>query len=286
MTVPAHPVFVKQLDGSRYAGLNCTCAAGAMALDRHTLGTDRTSGARVRSLTGDTSGGTTLPQVAAAIRSGWNVSLEVRLGISWAGFDAALRAGKGAILQGSSAATKGTKWQASETFAGNHAWFVNEGRGWAERNGVWSPAEYKVYDPLADGRRPAIAKSPMWIPAATVRKFAALLEVTPGNRLGTGRAYAAFTRDTEPHAHFRYGGTRTNPFPDRTRVTVSSGYMRSAPMLAAKYQIRPLRAGDLFIAYQITTRGEAWRGSRTWYGNHDGTQWIHALRLSHKGGST
>ena len=43
MSIPDRPAQVDQLDGSRYAGLNCNCAAAAMALDRHTLGEHRTT---------------------------------------------------------------------------------------------------------------------------------------------------------------------------------------------------------------------------------------------------
>jgi hypothetical protein len=48
------PHQVSQLDSSQYAGLNCTCAAGVVALDRETLGAKRTTGARVRQLAGNT----------------------------------------------------------------------------------------------------------------------------------------------------------------------------------------------------------------------------------------
>jgi hypothetical protein len=271
---PDRPVFVKQLDGSRYAGLNCTCAAAAMALDRHTLGVHKTTGAYVRALTGDTMGGTNLDQVDAALRSRWGVDLDVERGDTFDRFYSRIKAGQGAILQGWAGVTKWTRWQASESFAGNHAWFVND----HNENG------FLVYDPLADGRRDGIATSPMRIPKSVVAEFAAKLNVaSEGYRaLGVNRTYAAYTRDTEPHVHLKFGGRRTVPFPDRTRAT--GGNLRSAPRLAAQYVVRPLDPGELLIFFQITDAGEAYKGSHRWYGNHDGTRWVHTSRLDHQGG--
>lgn len=280
MSQPDRPVFVKQLDGSRYAGLNCTCASAAMALDRHTIGAHKSTGAYVRALTGDTSGGTTLAQVDAALIKRWSVNLDVEYRLSFDAFQSRIQAGQGAILQGWEAVTRGTRWQASETFGGNHAWFVND----------YNSSGFLVYDPLADGRRRGIATSPMRIPRSVVREWAGKLDVSdpaePYRAIGLGYVYAAFTKDTEPHVHLAYGGVRTKPFPDRTRVNVSAGSMRSAPRLADKYRVRKLVKGELFVAFQVTTSGESYNGSRKWYGNHDGTRWVHAARLSYEGGST
>ena len=281
MTVPDRPRFVKQLDGSRYAGLNCTCAAAAMAVDRHTIGRIQTTGAYVRALTGDTSGGTTLAQVDAALNRRWGVDLDVEYGLAFATFIDRLKAGQGAILQGWEAVTRGTKWQASETFGGNHAWFVNQ---YNSERGLL------VYDPLADGRRSGIAKSPFWIPMAVVREWAGKLDISdpaePYRALGLGRVYAAFTKDTEPHVHLRYGGRRTTPFPDHVVSNGSAGYVRSAPRTDAEYKIRRLKQGETLTMYQVTDSGDSFNGSRRWYGGHDGTSWVHASRLNGKGGSS
>jgi hypothetical protein len=47
-----------------------------------------------------------------------------------------------------------------------------------------------------------------------------------------------------------------------------------------------LPAGSLFVAFQRTTAGEKPNGSnsRVWFGNRDGTEWIHESGLSHIGG--
>lgn len=288
MSSPHRVRFVKQLDGSRYAGLNCTPSAAAMALDRHTVGQKRTTGARVRYLTGDTSGGTNLLQVNAALQRGFGVSLVVRHGASLAHFDAELRDGHGAILQGASSATRGTRYQASPTFGGNHAWYVNEGRGWRLVSGLWQPTDYLVYDPLADGRRSGIARSPFWLPRRYLVEFARRLRVG-SSMLGYGRVYAAFTRDTEPHVHLKFGATRTSPFPDRTRIWRADAGTRvnvyPAPNHKTTDPVTRYDVGDLFTAYQ-RVKGSLYDGETTWYGNHDGTRWVHARRLRHEGGST
>lgn len=269
MTVPDRPVFVKQLDGSRYAGLNCTCASAAMALDRHTIGAKHATGAYVRFLTGDTTGGTTLAQVDAALARTWGVNLDVEYGLSWDAFSTRIRAGQGAILQGWAAVTRGTRWQASETFGGNHAWYVND------RN----DDGFLVYDPLADGRRPGIAKSPMRIPAAVVREFAGRLNVgDPAegyHALGLGKVYAAFTKDTEPHVHLRSTARRTVPFPDQVRVNRDVIAVRNGPGPRARI-IDQLHRDDLFTAYQETDN---------YLGSHGGTRWVRKDRVRGEGGT-
>lgn len=290
MSSPHRVAMVKQLDGSRYAGLNCNTASAAMLLDRHTVGAKRTTGAKVRDLTGDTSGGTNLAQVAAALLRGWSVSVLVQTPTSMGDFDRRLRAGQGAILQGASSATRGTQYQGSETFGGNHSWFVSEGRGWRLLSGTWVPTDYLVFDPLADGRRPGIARSPFWLPRAYLLAFAQRLDLNGrGWLLGPGKAYAAFSRDTEPHAHFRFGGAKGTPFPDRTRAIAPTGRrvnVHSSPTTSSTTVVDTLADNELFEAWQYTNMGELWHGSRRWAGDHDGRRWVHALRLSHKGGST
>jgi len=246
-----------------------------MALDRHTLGSKRTTGSHVRYLTGDTSGGTNLAQVNAALQKGWNVSLDLEYGLDFDTFMARIKSGRGAILQGSCLATKGTTYQESESFTGNHSWFVNS----------HNDDGFLVYLPLGDARRAGITDSPRRIPKSIVYKFAGLLEVTSGHRLGMGRVYAGFTRDTEPHVILRYGGRKTNPFPDRVRAS-GGGNLRSAPRLANQYELRDLVEGELFTMYQVTDEGDSYKGSRRWYGNQNGTRWVHTARLDHQGGST
>jgi hypothetical protein len=290
MSSPHRPRFKAQLNDptSTLDGLNCTPTSGAMAADRHTLGRVNVYGGQVRAKTGDTSGGTNLRQVAAALSTGWGVVLDVRTPTSIATFDDHLHDGRGAILQGASSATRGTRYQASETFGGNHAWYVNEGRGWRLVMGVWVPDEYLVYDPLADGRRTGIAESPFWLPRSYLLTFARRLVIYGTTQLGPGKAYAAFTRDTEPHFHAAHGGKATSPFPDRTRGKAAVGRrvnVRSAPSTTAPI-VEYLARGELFTAYQRTDTGQSLSGSRVWYGDHDGKRWVHSSGLNYIGGST
>jgi hypothetical protein len=264
------PHQVDQLDGSRYAGTNCTCASAAMALDRHTTGGTRTTASRVRTLTGDTSGGTNLRQNEAALIKGWNVDLDLRLPTTWPDFCFRLDMGQGAILQGASSATHGTIYSASETFRGNHAWFVNERRRLSVKGN--RVTQFLVYDPLADGRRAGIATSPMWIPEPIVRRFAALLN-TGSRLLGDGRAYAGFTRDTDPATVVRYdlGSRELRPYHlFRVRSDRDLARVREVPRLTGKV-VKTLRAGDYYYAFQAATTAGA-----VWYGDRFGTRWVHS----------
>jgi len=269
------PAFVKQLDGSKYAGLNCTCAAGAMALDRETLGKKTSTGAIVRNWTGDTVGGTRQRQVADALDRAYDVELDVETPIGTTTALGRLDDGQGMMLGGASSATRGTRWSASETFGGNHQWFDNERR---KNSQVAGGYEHLIFDPLADGRRAGIAKSPMWIPQAVVLDFAKRLDLDgKGNLIGTGRFYAVFTHDTEPHLVLRFGAIAIVP-PQIKVIKVPVGQqanVRSGPGTTYKI-INRAPNGTKFRAWQRTTKGQLLAGSRVWYGNVDGTRWLHA----------
>jgi hypothetical protein len=260
------PIQVDQLDGSRFAGLNCNCAATADWLDRETLGRERTTGAYIRALTGDTLGGTNLAQVQAAVQRRWGLYMDVEYRLSFDSFTARIKGGQGAVLQGSCLATKGTMFQESESFAGNHSWFIND----------LNDDGFLVYFPLGDARRDGITDSPRRVPVAVVRRFAGLLDLGNGNRLGSGLVYAGFTRDTEPHVHLRASARRTRPFPDRTRANEARVRVRREPGRGNPV-IDWLSEGDLFTAYQHTDG---------WLGNHKGDRWVPKYAMRRIGGST
>lgn len=246
------PAFVPQLDGSAYGGLNCTCAATAIAIDRATLGATTTSGAAVRAATGDTSGGTNLPQNADAAAT-FGVDLVVYSGITTSAGLALLDEGRGMVLQGGYAAIRGTRWQGSEVFDENHALFVNERR---PNPNVAGGYEWLVYDPLADGRRPGIARSPHWIPQAVMLNFAARLAFG-SNLLGSGRLYAMFTDDTggsavADTAVYRVG----NPYaPGSTEVWLNGmftrDYTESSPSAGEITFPSPLSSTDRVVVSYI-----------------------------------
>lgn len=200
------PTPVIQGDGSPLAWLNCTCASGATALDRDTRGRDRTTGGKVRALTGDTIGGTNLDQVDAALRSGWPPQdhLDSRRMMAFDDAVDEVASGRGAVVQiGYDGGFAGTKLDGSPGFTGNHAIYWNAVRVARGPDGVldYERSRAQVHDPLWDGRRPGIP-SPLlrWIPLSTLRRACGRLELSNGVRVGTGRGYFGFTRDTEPDA--------------------------------------------------------------------------------------
>lgn len=266
-----HEKFIKQLTGSRDGTRNCTMAAGAMGLFRHTLGRVAVSAQRLRDLTGDHTGGTTLDQLKSALvklghGSGWSGPYR---GIATSTFYSRLRGGMGAVVQGSSRATYGTKWKASFTFRGNHAWYIARGRTWDSSG---RPAELLVYDPLADGRAAGIARSPFWIPRSYVEKFFAYLDFGY-ETLGFGKVYALFTRGTVPHRHATAGGVYY-----RAQRKLKGGYnIRSRP---GGTKLRATKAGEVLDVWQKKSDGPLMGGSRVWYGDHSGTRWVHASALA------
>jgi hypothetical protein len=274
------PTFVKQLDGSTFAGSNCNCAVAAMALDRETLGRDTTTGKRVRQLTGDTSGGTTQRQVVDALMRGWDADLDLSLNIKTADALKRLDSGQGMMLAGQSSATRGTKWQASETFGDNHQWWCNERR---KNSQVAGGYQWLIMDPLGDGRRPGIAdfSEGLWLPQEVVLSFARRLNVsaTPDKTyvpIGVGKFYAVFTHDTEPHLVLRKGALEISP----SRVMVvkvpkgQQANVRSGPSTAHKI-INRAPNGSRFRACQ-RIKGTVLGGDATWFGNIDNTRWLHA----------
>jgi hypothetical protein len=262
-----HEKFVKQLDGSPLGGLNCTMAAGASFAYRHTVGRVKTTGAALRKLSRDTSGGTTLDQLAYALkRRGVSGFYGPYRGMPIRSFYASLRAGHGAVVQGASKATKGTSWQASEYFEGNHAWYVARGRGWfASPRGYQLPKEVHVFDPLGDGRRRGIVRSPFWLPTYHFERFLALLDLG-SYKLGPGKVYALLTRNTDPHLH---GVGQLN----RVRFRVKPGY--NVRESAGGKVIRRTRDGEVFDSWARISNGPPKGGSRTWYRDHSGRRWVH-----------
>ena len=205
------PVFQKQLDGTRFAGENCTCASAGMACDDDTCGIRKPSSSQVRFWTGDTSGGTNLAQVDAALRANTPTDLDVRYRYPWADFVRRVNAGASAILQGGYAPIRDSRFRGSETFGGNHAIFVTP--------------RLVAMDPLADGRRPGLYKyHGESYPESLLRLFAARLNVSGLDSyipLGDGLVYAAFTRDNDVTyvAHANPGTTFTRYFVTNGKVT-------------------------------------------------------------------
>lgn len=302
---PDHPVFEGResciRNGRQLNWSNCTPAGFAMQVSIATGGRYNPSACSVRIATGDTIGGTTIPQCAAAIREEWGVATEVRVGSNVASPRygiTKLRAGCALNLQGNCDAliderTLSGQRLRSTKGAVNHDVILVEGRGWYLRDGVWWPREVLVYDPAADGRSVAwgsghAALGPDWWPLATVLEFAANLRpASPdggksGARLGGGRWYCAIGPDTNPHVHLRYnpGTTRTSPFPKPLvaaplsagrRVGVRTGPGTRFPRVVTGGTPESLSKGQPFTAYQ--QHGD-------WYGSHNGARWVPINRMA------
>ncbi len=180
------PTLVRQGDGSPAQWDNCAAATGAMDLDRDTRGTMVTTGARIRSLTGTTSGGLRLDQIDEALLKGFGPRdhLDVRPKLGFVDAMTQIRAGRGAEIYFSYRPLIGTKFDCfSGRFAGIHAAWANE----LSQDGTllyWG-------DPGADGRRAGIPKGFQWIPVSLVRQAAGLY-------VGAGYVQLGFSRDTEP----------------------------------------------------------------------------------------
>lgn len=293
---PQNPAIAPcRIDGQDFGWRNCSPNSVAMLVDRSTIGQRQPSGCSIRRRTGDESGGTTLNQCVLAAKAmypgdGRVQAIVVRVGANVIAPEAAaheLKRGRGMVVQGDAGALVGGSHQSTNGPVA-HAVYVNEGRGWDGD----IPDEVLVYDPAADGRRD-MDQGPSWWRWTELLRFAAALIPDPinhpGRRLGPGKFYAAFGPDTEPHVILRYGGVKTKPFPDRTRAVAPKGRtvnVHSRPDTSQETVVDTLADGELFEAYQVTRSGAPFRGSTVWYGDQDGRGWVHAARLSHKGGST
>ena len=303
MSIPARPKVQHQgpacscvIGGKCLGWLSCGAYSTAMAIDKATLGAKRPTGCQVRAFTGDTTGGLSGQQYAKVSTVNYGVATEVHSGSNVATpayLAAQLRAGRGSVVQGSTKPLLGTQFQSTGGTV-NHGIYANEGRGW---NTDGTPDEVLVYDPAADGRRAAWGTadvSPAWWPWSLLLRFAAYLRPwgdSDPRIIGTGRIYCVLFPDTEPHVHLRYGGKRSVPFPDRTTAWNANPRLkmnvRSRPdRLVASDVVDTLTYGEAFVAYQVTTTGILLAGSRKWFGDHNGTRWVHSSGLHNIGGAS
>lgn len=193
-----HPV--QQADGSYYEWQNCTAASAATGLDRATSGKSKTTGARVRTLSGDTSGGLTLVAVDLALHRGWNVDIDVRWMIPFYDLCAEVASGHGTILQGGYSVFHAYHLAGSLAFFGNHAIWWNEVRlVWHGVGLDLDKSQAYIYDPLWDGRYSYVpSKQFRWVTLRMLYQFAAMLDLGSGKLVGAGRAYAGMVARTAP----------------------------------------------------------------------------------------
>ena len=307
-----------KIGGKELGWESCTAYSMAMGIDAFTGGRHRPSGCRIREATGDTVGGLTLRQVADAAQSRYGIRVAVRSGGTTIAPEKAarlIRAGRGFVLQGNAAVLIGTPSQSTGGPV-NHAIWVQAVRGGTDD----VPDQVLVYDPAADGRR-GLAKGPQWWPWSRLLAYAADLRMDDAGvrRLGPGRFYAGFLpprpageaaephvapapapgpppprpappRPVEPPVHLVPNAIRTDPFPIRVRAVPPPGrkvnVRRRTDSLSRDLIVDLLAKGDLFIAYQRMTRAAQPPGanSRTWFGNRDGNEWVHASGVMAEGG--
>lgn len=298
MSHPERPRFLTQdpnnggscvHNGRQFGWLNCTPTSTAMLVRQATLGDETPSGCDIRILTGDWDDGTMLSQCGRVAEDEYGVPVSVRVGSNFAepsDVKGWLRAGRGVVIQGNAIAMVNTGKQ-STNGAVNHAVYAQE---LVERQGqqdhVW------VYDPARSDRRAAFGKveeGPQLWSWDLLMEFAS--ELRPwGDRdprkLGRGRLYAMVGPDVEPHVHLRFQGSHAtselprefvvrSPVPGE-RVNVRKGPSRQYGIVKTKLN------GSTFAAWQRTDRGQEMAGSRTWFGNHSGTRWVHASGLEAK----
>jgi hypothetical protein len=257
---------------------SCTMYAGAMAVDGTTGHVIHPSGCTLRTRSGDTSGGTTLRQMADAVMTVTRISVQTYTGanvLTPQRVARNARAGRRQVIQGNADAMLGTSHQ-STAGAVNHAVMLNEVRGGT----LDEPAEALIYDPAADGRVRSyhVDQGPSWWPWSLVKKFCANLRPTgTGPRLGPGKVYVAVFPDSEPHIKLISGATKAIPFPDRTRAADPNDPVTSVHRTSDGKVIYTVKNGSLLVLYQYKD-GKGY--------NDDGTEWVLLSNLSHVGGTT
>ncbi len=295
------PVFQHQgpasncvIDDIELGWESCTAYAMAMLIDVATNGDKRPRGCavRIKVTPEDDAGGLTLRQVADVAAEKYGVIVSVRTGanaVSTAKATEQISKGRGFLLQGNNEAFKG-KGDA------DHAIWVNEVRGGT----LAEPAEALVYDPQR--------KAAVWIKWRKVLAFGAALHLNKSGtrKLGPGFLYAGFPppRPTpkemaampapviDSGVELRFGAKRTARQPDRVRATAPAGrrvnVRRRPDSLAKKHIVDTLVDRELFEAFQRTENGKKPAGSKSpvWFGNKDGTLWVHESGLKHIGGPT
>jgi hypothetical protein len=181
----APPVY--QLDGSRFQGFNCNCASDAMLIARSTHGAQRPTSRRIRTLTGDTSGGTNLRQVHSVNKNHYHIGSVLWQPIPWDDLMDHARNDRGFILQMSYAPLANTVHDCfRHRFKDNHSIWINHMTRYGNLRGM---------DPGADGRYRGCPKGYQSYKPALLKKAAGMLDLsglgTAANRpLGFGKAYA------------------------------------------------------------------------------------------------
>lgn len=177
------PKFQSQFGwGSRYDNQNCTMAAGAMLLDRQTLGRIVTNAPHLRELSGvgPTDDGTSNTDLARAIERGYGIKIQNPGPYEpFLQFEDKVRKGRGAVIAGDCESVRG-KSRCPAGLARNHALYVNE---------VTDDGRFLVYDP-ADRME---AEGVQTLTRAQLRRYAENWTDVPGT---CNAAYSRRTPET------------------------------------------------------------------------------------------
>lgn len=124
---PTRPKPYPQGDGSWAQWLNCVLATATDLMCRASVGFWRVPASKLRTITGDTSGGVTFEQAAAATRkaTGGEVELLPRYGLTRAELKTLIDAGRAAAITISCLVTRYTT-RRTNSFIGAHAVYVND----------------------------------------------------------------------------------------------------------------------------------------------------------------
>lgn len=265
------PEYRKQLDGSPCGGSNCVFAVASELEDANTRGKIKKTPAELRTLSGDPCGGSDAQRLDDILSklyppdqlgTGWFSPAEIRNGI-----DGDHKMFSAQVLYAPIA-------DAGYPYSGQETGF----RGWHEIGLL--PAYGLVHDPLADGRRVTVGKSPITYPRALIDK---VLRVAAG-QFGNNRVHGSWTLplDIVVPVHLRFGATDTGRHDYTARHPAR---VRSAPTVDRKAPrsnlVRWLPRGATFHAAQTTQHGDkVGPAGHKWYGDSTGTLWIYAGAVS------
>lgn len=282
------------ISGCKLGWTSCTSFGIAMLLDVVFFGQRIPKGCTIRTYTGDTVGGTTLPQNARVAKDHYGVTLEVHVGsnvIRPTALAKQVRAGRPASIQIGTRPLLSHPGYRSTRGPINHDVDILKVRGGTAE----VPREAYWYDPAADGRTAGwgkASKGPKWIPWSLALQCMAALQPwgeDDSRTVGIGKVYVALT--PPPRVTFRYGGTPTVPFPDsqhvKSPIAGRSANVRSRPTsMSSAYVVDQIPDGKRFVAYQKAHGVKpAGSSSDVWYADWTGTRWIHSSNLTDKGGA-
>ena len=264
--------YVDARGRTRLAGwTNCTAFVAAMGAE-FDAGV-RLTGTEVRAESNEpvpdaASPGLNLRQVAKVLRR-HGIKLDIATPIDFDDLDEVRRAGHAVALQLSYRPIRKTEFSGDPTFEGGHIV-------------LWLP-NGEVFDPLDDGRRKGIARAPVRIPPALLRRAAGKLVLNRKGRVaGIGSAYAGIF----PTVHavgeapsgivLAFGAT-----PDQAgeyRVVVASALVRSSPGgVPDRANVVDRKPRGLRVRVFGTTQGQRVGGSRVWHQvNRAGTRFMHS----------